>query len=911
MTLRLLNAQKLTPTSNLCIAFLGTSNLATLQYDDAYWQSLFPEGQLMGLTLEARFHLIFSLMIFLSISTRQFLHWLFTTEIPSVTKRISHFMGFFRTESSLEAQFAPAMLFSLWRDRKRWPKAQKYLREMTVPCAHELALQDSDRVISSPHLRIRLKTLTIRELRELLHPTKLVEIIKGLAPFTWGILHTFCTSPNRSRRQRKAEEDVPMPPSDPSAGEEDWADDPNDDPDLEAGEADPAGTPKLNWSKDYPGFSRNPVFVILLTISMLAFVRNRATNVLPLLLGLFFKISGTSSHVVLMLSNAGICVSSQTVERLKVRITEDAIRLAVELITSGQVFFTIFDNINIFLRKSQQRLSNTNDMINATNCAIVGIPDVEVFTEADLAEQLALRGRWANAKSTDILPLPEDDKIVGQSFTALIAEMIVKFTPGNSGWKDRKDIAEAVAEMMPKDRPIPLTQTDARPFGVLDVNEGSKKGVVKVLQGVQERSTLSQKVWSSIWRIFVGDWLTSNNLRAAWRHRTDDITVMERLEYAQELSAPFHFALQATHMIMRTHYGHAVEDPASLAAHKGLLNRKWDVNKPNYAAAKSLIHHSLIARILHCVMVINGFTVYSQLSGWEPTLAEIQAIALTISTDFATATAAKQAQGAGDDWMAHSIYFIRDSLFFCLFEKAVSFADPGHLIRVLKYWGLAFRGVGQHNYARECAGGMSSRTSFAGLWNDHAQFLGQGAGVTVEYIIRKGSACVEAFRDITHMVANFFGDPDRARRSKEVKFNQDLEALVSEMLRRKFHVVSKEGHFVAAPPKKAPAKPPKNPRPVEPPRSAIVDVLVKGAEEWNGKFGDFIKSTTYDAALGGYPPATESSNSGHRDTTLDTNTAFDNLQSNPLTYDSYTDLHGSEDTDSGALGGGGDFDGVE
>jgi hypothetical protein len=59
-------------------------------------------------------------------------------------------------------------------------------------------------------------------------------------------------------------------------------------------------------------------------------------------------------------------------------------------------------------------------------------------------------------------------------------------------------------------------------------------------------------------------------------------------------------------MLMRTHYGHAVEDPASLAAHKGLLNRKWDVNKPNYAAAKSLIRHSLIARILHCVMCVES-----------------------------------------------------------------------------------------------------------------------------------------------------------------------------------------------------------------------------------------------------------------------------------------------------------------
>ncbi|KAJ7910712.1 hypothetical protein B0H13DRAFT_2329013 [Mycena leptocephala] len=72
--------------------------------------------------------------------------------------------------------------------------------------------------------------------------------------------------------------------------------------------------------------------------------------------------------------------------------------------------------------------------------------------------------------------------------------------------------------------------------------------------------------------IFVGDWLTSNNLRAARRDRTDDINATERLEYADELSAPWHIALQATHMIMRTHYGQAVEDPGSLAAHKGLLN---------------------------------------------------------------------------------------------------------------------------------------------------------------------------------------------------------------------------------------------------------------------------------------------------------------------------------------------------
>jgi len=97
-----------------------------------------------------------------------------------------------------------------------------------------------------------------------------------------------------------------------------------------------------------------------MAMSMMIFVRNQATNILPLILGLFLKINGTSSRVMTMLSNVGVCVSGRTVERLKRRISDDAISYAVELITSGRLFSTIFDNINIFQRKFQQRITNLN-----------------------------------------------------------------------------------------------------------------------------------------------------------------------------------------------------------------------------------------------------------------------------------------------------------------------------------------------------------------------------------------------------------------------------------------------------------------------------------------------------------------------------------------------------------------------
>lgn len=69
---------------------------------------------------------------------------------------------------------------------------------------------------------------------------------------------------------------------------------------------------------------------------------------------------------------------------------------------------------------------------------------------------------------------------------------------------------------------------------------------------------------------------------------------------------------------------------------------------------------------------------------------------------FATAKAAHDAKEKNDDWLARSILFMRDALIFCEFESAVSHADAGRVIHVLKYWTYAFRGAGMHNYAREC-----------------------------------------------------------------------------------------------------------------------------------------------------------------------------------------------------------------
>lgn len=252
-------------------------------------------------------------------------------------------------------------------------------------------------------------------------------------------------------------------------------------------------------------------------------------------------------------------------------------------------------------------------MIHATNSAILAIDEegLDVSQVENLQRKLNRRGQRAQAVFEDIIPTTYDNDHIERAFTCLIAEMLIRYTPESNNWKGRSEMTAKVHEMMPCDRPLTVKKTDCRPFGVLDVDEGSKKGLVKVLEGICERTTLKVEQWAGKTRMILGDWLTSNNLRAARRDRVDDVDSMERLEYAEELSMLWHFALQSTHMIMRTHLGNNVLDPTSLSAHKGLLGRVWDPNKPNYAAAKSLIRHSLIARLLHIAMYVYYYKDYS------------------------------------------------------------------------------------------------------------------------------------------------------------------------------------------------------------------------------------------------------------------------------------------------------------
>ncbi|KAF8176951.1 hypothetical protein BJ912DRAFT_857190 [Pholiota molesta] len=894
------------------------------------WKTILEDSSFTAIGLETtdlQCQILFSLLVHFNLSIRHFVSFLFDSELPAVKMRAGAVMS---TKGNRIDSFLPPILFELWQ--QNFPASRSSLDQLVIlPRAKEIVLAESNKIINGPSLSMKSTQCTTDYIFDALKPGHFATLYNSLAPFTWDLLLTFTTSPNRYRKYHFKGKTNSNDKGE-NILEDDW---------LEDGDYQSPGPEQFysetgtDWFKQ--GFTRNPTFTLVFIISMMAFTRNTSTNLFPLIMGLFLEIGGTSSRILSTLSNAGVCISINSIERLKKILSEDAKKSAVELIKSNSTQeFLIFDNINLYLRKSQQRLFNKNTMIHATNAAVISLPNSKILDGSDLDKKLKNRGNRVRATGRDIRPTPEDEGKMYTSFEGLVIYMLLSYCPGNQEWDDRASIRKLAEQKMARDRPLPIRKTDTRPLGAFDVNEGSKKGIIDMIKQLQETSELTEEEWSSKVRIIGGDWLTASNFRSARRDRSGDINTMERMEYVEDISQLFHFALNASHMLMRLHFGNSLLDPGSLAKHKGLLNRTWDAAKPNYADGKALVRHSLIARILYSLMIDLKVNFHSKLASWKPTLQAIEEFAHRFVQNFATIRRAAEAKAIDDDYLAHSIYFIRDALLFCEFEHAVSHADAGRVLRVLKYWAFSFRGAGLHNYARECIEvlirweyeldndlrraleeswfvnrwGLPGRWIAADLYLEQLNywvkrvFIAKGSGVTIEYIIEKGSACVEVFRKLSHEFSRTFGHADRARQHREVKIDDDLRLLSEDMLKARLHVKTPNR------PIKTTAKVNRKGRVTAPATSSIFDACDAGAQILqSGKFTEFLCTTTWDPALG-YTALMD-------DTQKDPNvllngTAYDMDKSNPITGDSFNDIDDGDDfilsyPGLGSLGGGGEF----
>lgn len=167
-------------------------------------------------------------------------------------------------------------------------------------------------------------------------------------------------------------------------------------------------------------------------LSAILFVCNRTCNFFSLPHGIYLKLERSSSRTIAGLSACGMSVSQATIGRALSRLSKDAEQTANTVINGPRKWFIVFDNINIYLKKFQQRLRNQNYMIHATNLAIVTLPQSISNAAFNLAAYVSLRGKRSEAKKElHSLRLSKDESdLLRQASKAEICNLLMTYAPG-------------------------------------------------------------------------------------------------------------------------------------------------------------------------------------------------------------------------------------------------------------------------------------------------------------------------------------------------------------------------------------------------------------------------------------------------------------------------------------------------
>ena len=198
---------------------LHSAHPMKLIYSNAYWENILGRD-VRQMPVERRLHLVFSLVIFLHISVAKLLYFTFTSTVDEVRTRSSRFMGYTPSARTEDLKFPPGMVFRAWLEN--FPDAEEHMHNMIEPVAQAIVEKESDKMIRDVELKVKMKTLTLTRIQELLQPHQIMDKYHEHAPFTWNLLHTFAAMPNKFRKQREKRL------ADSSEGEDDdWEDDPN------------------------------------------------------------------------------------------------------------------------------------------------------------------------------------------------------------------------------------------------------------------------------------------------------------------------------------------------------------------------------------------------------------------------------------------------------------------------------------------------------------------------------------------------------------------------------------------------------------------------------------------------------------------------------------------------------------
>ncbi|KAL0563883.1 hypothetical protein V5O48_018177 [Marasmius crinis-equi] len=154
-----------------------------------------------------------------------------------------------------------------------------------------------------------------------------------------------------------------------------------------------------------------------------------------------------------------------------------------------------------------------------------------------------------------------------------------------------------------------------------------------------------------------------------------------------------------------------MSNPSCITRNNTTLNRLplTLTSLPNYRTCLDIIHVSLYARILHCLLIVSNQPSLEAYGKSVKSFRQLQDDAAEVYDRFVSTNRVHELRSKrelfgrdhGDVVFENAVLFNRDALYSYELGRAVKAGDSGRVVLVLKVWALSFRGSGRTKYAHE------------------------------------------------------------------------------------------------------------------------------------------------------------------------------------------------------------------
>ncbi|KAE8219205.1 hypothetical protein CF319_g7060 [Tilletia indica] len=460
------------------------------------------------------------------------------------------------------------------------------------------------------------------------------------------------------------------------------------------------------------------------------------------MLGLLLRFQHAPKNIQTMLNRLFVATSrdasSDHLRALGVKAMEKAVDMMRQ---TERVTVLLFDNVDIYLRVHQNRVTSATNLVNLTSRTLLQLP--ESFKSSAVTEsKLAVLQRERDLKMDELV---SDGAFLKESAMLFLGRELLRAVEqrGKEGLKRTNDTLRLLREFVEDCR-----KTHARdeieaapwliaPMTLIEENEGSLEGTLAVLEdsaislGVLEENeaddtsnikmdiddalsdipavrTFSRTATlpAGAKMIVAGDLKTHRNVQAGLKARSEQERVDDRLDFYHSVPAPWHLLLNWVWTIFKTYFSiEKVGYVCSLERLRDALRRGKSALKedePSFNEAWALIKH-IFAGWTRSLFGSELSKTRKSIATWTPKdVVEIRTLVESVWAKAVTQTAIRAAQERKDEIGANARCFMRDAILALEWDDACRRGDVGRMRAAQGVLAVCFAGAGRHQYSQSC-----------------------------------------------------------------------------------------------------------------------------------------------------------------------------------------------------------------